>query len=41
MDAILSTVLHDAIHTVEHNWDAILDGIENGHLPDVPDLREY
>lgn len=41
MNATLSTILYDAIRTIEQNWDTMIQAIEQGILPNVDDLAEY
>ncbi|KAF8900298.1 GH3 auxin-responsive promoter [Gymnopilus junonius] len=41
MNATLSTILYDAIRTIEQHWDTMIQAIEQGILPDVEDLGRY
>lgn len=41
MFATISTVLYDAVRTVEDNWDEMIQAIETGNLPIIPSIEVY
>jgi len=41
LSATISTVLYDAIRTVEDNWDEMIQAIETGNLPIIPSVEGH
>jgi hypothetical protein len=37
----ISTVLYDAIRTLEDNWDEMIQAIETGNLPIIPSVEGH
>ena len=36
-----STLVYDAVHTLEEHWDTMIDAIQIGALPEIYELGEY
>jgi hypothetical protein len=41
MESTFSTLIYDAVRTLEEHWDAMIHAIQVGALPDIHDLGEY
>ena len=41
MFATISTILYDAIRTLEDNWDVMIQAIETGNLPIIPSVEGH
>ena len=41
MYSTFSTLIYDAVRTIEGHWDAMVDAIQLGVLPDIYDLGQY
>lgn len=41
LSATISTVLYDAIRTLEDNWDEMIQAIETGNLPIIPSVEGH